>query len=93
MHWEQSLADLKSLPFNFPPMTGHLWFIYPLIGRYLIIQIFALWLEMVSANEERIFPVFLCIKEDKTPGFVMAQSKLSFGMYLMHLLFMAPIAS
>ena len=26
MQWEQSLSDLKRLPFNFPSMAGHLWF-------------------------------------------------------------------
>ena len=25
MTWEQSLNDLKLLPFNFPSMAGHLW--------------------------------------------------------------------
>lgn len=34
MTWEQSLADLKHLPFNFPSMAGHLWFMYPLISIY-----------------------------------------------------------
>ena len=206
MTWEQSLADLKRLPFNFPSMAGHLWFMYPLISLYLIIPIVSPWLEKASAKEERIFLglflistfipwihrfitaevwgecfwngfgalwycsgflgylvlahyihyhlnwtrrrrlivgwicfiagaaftawsfwykgvpgqmietpalewawefctpnvllatfgiflVFSCIKKDKTPRFVMALSKYSFGMYLMHLLFLAPIAS
>ena len=39
MTWEQSLADLKRLPFNFPSMAGHLWFMYPLISIYLIIPV------------------------------------------------------
>ena len=55
MTWEQSLTDLKLLPFNFPSMAGHLWFMYPLIGLYLIIPIVSPWLEKATAKEERIF--------------------------------------
>ena len=55
MSWEQSLADLKRLPFNFPSMAGHLWFMYPLISLYLIIPVVSPWLEKATAKEERIF--------------------------------------
>ena len=55
MAWEQSLADLKRLPFNFPSMGGHLWFMYPLISLYLIIPVVSPWLERASAKDERIF--------------------------------------
>ena len=55
MNWEQSMNDLKLLPFNFPSMGGHLWFMYPLIGLYLIIPVISPWLERASAKEERIF--------------------------------------
>lgn len=55
MTWEQSLHDLRMLPFNFPSMGGHLWFMYPLISLYLIIPIVSPWLEKASAREERIF--------------------------------------
>lgn len=55
MTWEQSLTDFKSLPFNFPSMGGHLWFMYPLISLYLIIPVVSPWLERASAREELIF--------------------------------------
>lgn len=55
MTWEQSMADLKMLPFNFPSMGGHLWFMYPLISLYLIIPVVSPWLERSTAKEERIF--------------------------------------
>lgn len=55
MSWEQSWADFKMLPFNFPSMAGHLWFMYPLIGLYLIIPVVSPWLEKASAKDERIF--------------------------------------
>lgn len=52
---EQALADFRNLPWNFPSMAGHLWFIYPLISLYLIIPIVSPWLERASAKDERIF--------------------------------------
>ncbi len=55
MTWEQSLNDLKMIPWNFPSMAGHLWFMYPLISLYLIIPVVSPWLENASAKDERIF--------------------------------------
>lgn len=55
MSWEQSVADLKMLPFNFPSMAGHLWFMYPLISLYLIIPVVSPWLEKATAKEELMF--------------------------------------
>lgn len=55
MSWEQSLNDLKMIPFNFPSMAGHLWFMYPLISLYLIIPVVSPWLERASAKEELTF--------------------------------------
>ncbi|MCQ2179734.1 MAG: acyltransferase [Bacteroidales bacterium] len=55
MTWEQSLADLKLIPWNFPSMAGHLWFIYPLISLYLIIPVVSPWLEKAGAREELVF--------------------------------------
>jgi len=55
MSWEQSWTDFKRLPFNFPSMAGHLWFMYPLISLYLIIPVVSPWLEKASAKDERTF--------------------------------------
>lgn len=55
MTLEQSMNDLKMLPFNFPSMAGHLWFMYPLISLYLIIPVVSPWLEKATAKDERIF--------------------------------------
>ena len=55
MTWEQSMNDLKLLPFNFPSMAGHLWFMYPLISLYIIIPVISPWLRNASARDERIF--------------------------------------
>lgn len=55
MSWETSMADLCRLPWNFPSMAGHLWFMYPLISIYLIIPVVSPWLERASARDERTF--------------------------------------
>lgn len=61
MTWEQSMADLRRLPFNFPSMAGHLWFMYPLISLYIIIPVVSPWLERSSAKDERIFLGFFAL--------------------------------
>ena len=58
MTWEQSWADFKMLPFSFPSMGGHLWFMYPLISLYLIMPVVSPWLEKASAHDERLFLCF-----------------------------------
>ena len=58
MTWEQSWTDFTMLPFTFPSMAGHLWFMYPLISLYLIMPVVSPWLEKASARDERLF---LCI--------------------------------
>jgi len=52
---EQSWNDFKLIPFTFPSMAGHLWFMYPLISLYLIIPVVSPWIEKASAKEERLF--------------------------------------
>ena len=49
MTWQQSLMDLNILPFNFPSMAGHLWFMYPLISLYIIIPVVSPWLRQAYA--------------------------------------------
>ena len=61
MTWEQSVHDLRMLPFNFPSMGGHLWFMYPLISLYLIIPVVSPWLQQASARDERLFLGFFLV--------------------------------
>lgn len=51
----QSLADLKTILLNFPSMGGHLWFMYPLIGLYLVMPIISPWIEQASAKDMKTF--------------------------------------
>lgn len=49
------IDNLRVLTFNFLPLSGHLWFVYMMLGVYLIMPIISPWLEQVSARGERIF--------------------------------------
>lgn len=53
--WDEAWDGLTNLPWNFPPMGGHLWFMYPLISLYLIIPVVSPWLEKSSAKDELTF--------------------------------------
>lgn len=53
--WSEAVSRLLMLPFNFPSGAFHLWFMYPLIGIYLIIPVVSPWLEKASAKDELMF--------------------------------------
>ncbi len=48
-------ANLASSFINFIPRASHLWFIYMLLGIYLIMPIISPWLEKVGKREELFF--------------------------------------
>lgn len=50
-----SMRDLARIPLNFPTLAGHLWFMYPLLGLYLIIPVISPWLRKSTAKEELFF--------------------------------------
>lgn len=50
-----SLTDLARIPFNFPSLAGHLWFMYPLLGLYLFIPVLSPWLRKCTKCEEQLF--------------------------------------
>ena len=59
--WQEAVESLKVIAFNFSPMAGHLWFMFPLISLYLIIPVVSPWLEKSTAREERTFiALFAC---------------------------------
>lgn len=58
--WEEySALDVKNnlshILINFIPRASHLWFIYMLLGIYLIMPILSSWLKEVSRREEEFF--------------------------------------
>lgn len=58
---EQAWQDFTHLPYTFPSVAGHLWFMYPLISLYLVIPVVSPWLEKASAKDERLFLAFFAI--------------------------------
>lgn len=52
---EQSLSDIAHIAWTFPSLAGHLWFIFPLVGLYLIMPVISEWLDKASSKEEMVF--------------------------------------
>ena len=51
-----AVHNLTTLLFNFVmTSSGHMWFVYMLIGIYLLMPIISPWLEKISQKEEKIF--------------------------------------
>lgn len=49
-------ANLKALPFNFVmTSSGHLWFVYMLLGVYMLMPLLSPWVSQVSRKGERNF--------------------------------------
>ena len=49
-------SDLKAIPFNFVmTASGHLWFVYMLLGVYLVMPMLSPWIEKISRKGERNF--------------------------------------
>jgi surface polysaccharide O-acyltransferase-like enzyme len=63
--WGHPVANIKGLLFNFNYAAGHLWFVYMLLGLYLIMPLLSPWLEKVSRKELGLYlglwAVTLCI--------------------------------
>ena len=55
MDTEEMKTSLLQLLTNFNANSGHLWFIYMLIGLYLFMPILSPWLEKVSRRGEEAF--------------------------------------
>lgn len=51
-------ANLQGLLVNFNPHAGHLWFVYMLLGVYLVMPLLSPWIEKVSKRGEE---AFLCL--------------------------------
>lgn len=53
MSWADALRMLAYIPLNFPANAGHLWFMYPLLGMYLMIPILSPWVRKATEKQER----------------------------------------
>ncbi len=58
------IGSFKSLIFNFLMSSGHLWFVYMLLGIYLLMPMISPWIDKITRKEERGFLIlwaFTCV--------------------------------
>ena len=53
--WGEPAENFKNLLFNFNYTAGHLWFVYMLIGIYLLMPLLSPWAEKVSKRELQVY--------------------------------------
>ena len=53
--WGEPVQNLKDLLLNFNYSAGHLWFVYMLIGLYLIMPLLSPWAEKAGKKELQIY--------------------------------------
>lgn len=53
--WGEPVSNLKSLMLNFNYSAGHLWFVYMLVGVYMLMPLLSPWAEKVGRNELLIY--------------------------------------
>lgn len=57
--WGEPIENFRNLLLNFNYAAGHLWFVYMLVGIYLLIPLLSAWAERVS-KKELTFYLVLC---------------------------------
>ena len=55
--WGEPIANLKDLLLNFNYAAGHLWFVYMIIGVYLVMPMLSPWADKVEKKELQIYLV------------------------------------
>lgn len=58
--WGEPVQNFKDLLFNFNYAAGHLWFVYMLVGIYLLMPILSPWAEKVS-RRQLLFYLCICL--------------------------------
>ena len=53
--WGEPVANLKGLLLNFNYAAGHLWFVYMLVGLYLVMPLLSPWAREVSRRELEVY--------------------------------------
>lgn len=54
-YWGEPVSNLKGLLLNFNYTAGHLWFVYMLIGLYIMMPLLSPWAEKVGKKELGIY--------------------------------------
>lgn len=77
--WGEPVSNLKDLALNFNYAAGHLWFVYMLIGLYILMPLLSPWAEKVSRKELQIYlgiwlftTLIPLIRDWVTPGYDLA---------------------
>ncbi len=72
--WGEPVENFRNLIFNFNYAAGHLWFVYMLIGIYMIMPLLSPWAEKVGKRELQVylaiwvFTLFIPLIRDWTGG-------------------------
>ena len=53
--WGEPVSNLKNLMLNFNYSAGHLWFVYMLIGVYMLMPLLSPWAEKVGRKELQVY--------------------------------------
>lgn len=53
--WGEPVQNIKDLMLNFNYSAGHLWFVYMLLGVYLIMPLLSPWAEKVGKKELQVY--------------------------------------
>ena len=64
--WGESVDNLRSLLLNFNYAAGHLWFVYMLVGIYLLMPMLSPWAERVGKRELQFY-LLLCFATTLIP--------------------------
>ena len=59
--WDGVVSNLGRILYNFTDLSGHLWYIYMLIGVYCLMPVISPWLRDVSKRGEEAFLVIWAI--------------------------------
>ncbi len=54
-YWGEPVSNLKDLLLNFNYAAGHLWFVYMIIGLYILMPLLSPWAEKVGRKELSIY--------------------------------------
>lgn len=49
--WQECLLNICHIPVNFGTEIGHLWFVYMLLGLYLLVPVLSPWLQQCSRKQ------------------------------------------
>jgi len=56
--FSDSLHNILMIPFNFTPLSTHMWYIYMLVGLYLFMPIFSAWIKEATDKQKRMYLYF-----------------------------------